>query len=579
MNAALPLGALLRREVVAQLRRVRSFVLVVIVLLILVWVVAAAWPSGSSLVWARMPMLSTQLLTGIVYYLLIGAGLFVPGIAATTIVVEREQQSWDLLRLTQLRPSSIVAGKALGAVCIYLLIIVALFPVVGALYFLVGIDWAQSVVSLGLVLLTAVTCSFAGVASSAWTRRSGPAVAWSYMMMLFVMGLPAAILLAVASVVVNMVFDATLPYVEAILSIVSPFPVLMASSFGTWASFTGVWLMFAGNIIYQVLLIAVLFFIALAGVRRRKVHAEAGGSTLAPPRLPRERVSLRRRLRERRIRRRKRRPPIPDGRNPIAVREIWWGTVGSSRSLRGVALLLVSISGVIALLASLDQWREIEAFLTIAVVVHGIIVIVLSAGLGAGIFTKEDELRGIDMLRITLMTPRDIVRGKFIAGLRMASYFSLFSVLSNGALYAAAWGEQRVVLVTLAAQGTILVCALIAVSAAMAVSVYARRTSVAVVGAFVACGAFFFGLPLLLGITDAIDTTNSTAQILYAFSSPIIGFFYAADQYDPSPYGGPAGAADFLTLWAVNCLEFLVVTCLIYLFASASYARYHARGK
>ena len=85
MNAA-PLGALLRREVITQLRRVRSFVMIVIVLLVLVWIVAASWPSGSTLVWAQLPLISTGLLTGIVFYLLIGAGLFVPGIAGTAIV-------------------------------------------------------------------------------------------------------------------------------------------------------------------------------------------------------------------------------------------------------------------------------------------------------------------------------------------------------------------------------------------------------------------------------------------------------------------------------------------------------------
>ena len=173
MIAAAPLGALLQREIVTQLRRVRSFVTILVVLLILVWIVGASWPTGGTLVWAQLPVISTGLLSSIVFCLLSGAGLFVPGIAGTAIVVEREQQSWDLLRLTQLRPSAIVAGKALSAVGMYLIVVIALFPVFGSLYFLVGIDWAQSVVSLTVVLMTALTCSFAGVARSSWTSRTG----------------------------------------------------------------------------------------------------------------------------------------------------------------------------------------------------------------------------------------------------------------------------------------------------------------------------------------------------------------------------------------------------------------------
>ena len=580
--SATPLGALLRREVVTQLRRARSFVIIVIVLLILVWVVAARWPSGDTLVWAQLPVISTGLLTGIVFCLLIGAGLFVPGVAGTAIVVEREQQSWDFLSLTQLRPASIVLGKALSAVGMYLILIIALFPVFGSLYFLVGVDWAQSVVSLGLVLLTAVTCSFAGVASSAWTRRTGPAIAWSYVSMLFVMGLPTAILLGMISFAWRTVFRETLTIANVLFPIISPYPVLLTSSFGRFTSFSGVWMMFAGNVVYQCLLIGVFFIIALAGVKRRQTPAAPGGLTSAsPPPLPRrrERVPLRQRLRERRWRRRKPRPPIPDRSNPIALREVWWGTVGSARTLRATGLLLVSVSAVFTMVLWANSWRDVEIFLPVCIAIHGILITVLGAGLSAGLFAKEHELRGMDMLRITLMTPRDVVRGKFIAGLRTALVLSVISVPANAPLYIVASNRPEAPLIVyLAAQVTVMICAALAVSLALAVSVLARRTSTAVVGGFIATSAAFFGLPALLALlSDAFTVPSGSAEFLLVFASPVVGFFYAADRYGPLRVDGGEDALEFLALWAVNSLTFILVTLAVYMVARACYARYRAR--
>ncbi len=580
MSAALPLGALLRREVVTQLRRVRSFVTILVVMLIVLWILAASWPSSNSIVWSQLSAISTGLMTGIVFYLLIGAGLFVPGIAGTAVVVEREQQSWELLALTQLRPASIVAGKAMSAVGIYLLLIIALFPVFGSLYFLVGIDWAQTVVSLSLVLLTAFTCSMVGVAASAWAQRTGPAIASAYVGMLFVMGLPTAILSGLITIVTMMVFNKPFPYATLMMTVTSPFPVLTMSSFGGWMSFGQVWGTFAAHAGYQCALILVAFFLAVAGVKRRKFRMlPAGESFGTPPPLPKQRVPLRQRLRERRWRRRKPRPPIPDRRNAMAVREIWWGAVGSGRTIRAVGLLLLGVSAVLTLILMETGLNNVDTILPASIGIHWVLINVLCAGMCASLFTKELELRGADMLRITLLTPDEVVRGKYIAGLRMAAIVCVLSLFCNAPLYFVATIQREAVPLYVAAQGSMFVCAVLAVSAALAVSVVVSRTSTAVVGAFIAGGILFFGAPFVLAMASGLFRGNvGEVNLFYAFSSPVVGFFYAADEYFQQNWGMRSGLT-FLLMWGVNCIEFLVVAVGIYLWTAGYYRNIRARDR
>ena len=83
----LPISALVRRELVTQLRRKRSFILLVAIALMMVWMIGVAWPSGN-VVWAMLPSISQTIVTGTSFMLLIVAALFIPGLAATTIVVE-----------------------------------------------------------------------------------------------------------------------------------------------------------------------------------------------------------------------------------------------------------------------------------------------------------------------------------------------------------------------------------------------------------------------------------------------------------------------------------------------------------
>ena len=233
----LPISALVRRELVTQMRRTRSLVLLLSIALIMVWIISAAWPS-ENVVWSMLPGISQGIVTGASFMLLVGAALFIPGLAATTVVVEKDRRSWDLLSLTLLRPTGIIAGKLLSAVGMFLFYVIAVFPMLAVVFFLVGIDWLQMALSLSLILMTCVTCGAVGMACSALSRKTVTAMAGSYFGMILVMGLPAIILAILLSILVRFFNGSLSPMAESLLVAMSPFYVLIETTLGPGLSRT-----------------------------------------------------------------------------------------------------------------------------------------------------------------------------------------------------------------------------------------------------------------------------------------------------------------------------------------------------
>jgi len=84
-----------------------------------------------------------------------------------------------------------------------------------------------------------------------------------------------------------------------------------------------------------------------------------------------------------------------------------------------------------------------------------------------------------------------------------------------------------------------------------------------------------FGPPFLMLMIGEFFHFNRgimDLRFLFAFSSPAAGVLYAAGEYG-SWNSASRHWGTFLSVWAVNCLEFLVVALGFYLFAQRFYAR------
>ena len=106
--------------------------------------------------------------------------LIVPGVTALSIVSERERQTLPLLQVTQLTPLQLILGKLSSSMSYFLLLLVAVAPVVAIPLLFGGMSFGDVFAALAMMLATAVMLGSASIAISSRARSSRGAVAGSY---------------------------------------------------------------------------------------------------------------------------------------------------------------------------------------------------------------------------------------------------------------------------------------------------------------------------------------------------------------------------------------------------------------
>ena len=116
-----------------------------------------------------------------VVLLQLGAVNFVtPAFTAGSIVGERENQTFDLLRTTPVRPKDIVRGKLLSGLLFTLLLLIATIPMQSMAFLFGGIELPELLIATLMLIVTATTFSAIGIYASTLMKRSIPATILSY---------------------------------------------------------------------------------------------------------------------------------------------------------------------------------------------------------------------------------------------------------------------------------------------------------------------------------------------------------------------------------------------------------------
>jgi ABC-2 type transport system permease protein len=126
-----------------------------------------------------------------------------PALTASAISGERERQTFDLLCTTLLPARSLVTGKLFSALSYIVLLIVAGVPLQSLAFFLGGVTPEEVILSVVLLLATALTFAVAGLFFSSLSRTTLGSTVLSYAFALTATaGIPmlASILLPVMSV-------------------------------------------------------------------------------------------------------------------------------------------------------------------------------------------------------------------------------------------------------------------------------------------------------------------------------------------------------------------------------------------
>jgi len=170
------------------------------------------------------------------------------------------------------------------------------------------------------------------------------------------------------------------------------------------------------------------------------------------------------------------------------------------------------------------------------------------------LFPREFEHNGMDMLRMTLLYPQEIVHGKLGAAviavlpLLAAALASLPLWLVSIAWHSEPQFEGESLQILLCGYGTLAVSATLAILISFLVSLWARRTYVAVVWAYVANIALFGGSSVALALL--FETTGiparQTGEAMAAFPSPFVAYIFSMT----------ASATPDIAFWALNAATY-----------------------
>ncbi|REJ69157.1 MAG: ABC transporter permease [Planctomycetota bacterium] len=175
----------LQRELVVNLRMHRAFLMLLGYLVALGAVVYAAWPEATRIDMTESGSGAARELVDLFFvgqYLL--ASLMAPSFAAGTITGEKERKTYESLLASPLRPSAIVLGKLLAALCHLGILIFCSLPIVMLCVPLGGVSLYEVLAAYLALAVSVISFGMIGVACSSIFRRTVAALTVSYLIIL-----------------------------------------------------------------------------------------------------------------------------------------------------------------------------------------------------------------------------------------------------------------------------------------------------------------------------------------------------------------------------------------------------------
>jgi hypothetical protein len=534
MNLVVPSMALVKRELLTSLRRKRSFFLLLAVVSVVFYFFFSALLNADKLTFAYLARIAEYELHSLTRFLLFVGVLLVPAIAGASICVEKQQNSFDLLHASLIRPSGILFAKMINALALFFLMVLAILPIVGVSFFFVGIDWIQFSLSFLQIALTVTGCAAAGLLCSAWFYRTIPALVTAFFVSLSYVLNPLW-LLSLTLVKWSRTSFGLDSSLEAILERTSA-PFFLDLLY--WGGITPEIL--ACNLLYHAVFIFACLGAALLILRRppqgiqvdtRKPIDDIGILQARRTRFPYYLIDPQRR-----------REAIPDGRNPMYAKEMLSAFFG--RRTHRVRIFYCSMVAVFLPVLGMLRAGGPQVGMVTEAMLHCQTLFLLSVIplTVANALPKEYELGNVDALRITLLRPRNIVLGKlfgsamnlapFVLGATASTLLCIvFAIIDNP------WGAMFRIVTCYAIMFVSLLCAF---SSALYVSTFYRKTLQALVAVYVAEIALLLGV--FVGTKTVMGFLFENRRNIYVSRSvnysPMTNFFLDLSDFSwANPFG------------------------------------------
>ena len=159
-----PFTSIVRYELVRRLRTLRPFLMLLAAVGIASAFIISGWPRDAQYFFNMGRMSSLVILVSCLVTWCAAAILVLPVYGGVSVILERQQETFDQVFLTLITPSGIVLGKLLNTLGMFLLIVLSMLPLVATSYFLIGLDVSSFLVSV--LILLSVAYSIASISIS-----------------------------------------------------------------------------------------------------------------------------------------------------------------------------------------------------------------------------------------------------------------------------------------------------------------------------------------------------------------------------------------------------------------------------
>ncbi len=446
----------LQRELLVNLRMNRAFVLLFAYVALLAIVVVVAWPQAQTIDMSADPIGGKSLVNLIFLEQYLLASLMAPSFAAGAITGEKERKSYEMLLASPLRPEAIVLGKLLASLSHLAILIFCSLPVVMLCLPLGGVSLYEVLAVYLAVILSTITFGMISLAASSYFRRTSSSLVVSYLIVL-----P----LALAGLFFWSVFE-------------------RAAEFRLFATVT-----------FLPIIALVVCGVLFVATSRRLLHPPDVGSegkeVVDEVMEQKQAVGLiiqRDKFPDKLFAPAKRDDLLADGTNPIFDKEMR-SEIFSQGTLMPRVVIQVSMALAVPLMAAcLFLFPDQAPWYISYVIVFNMLV---GPVFSAGSVTSERERETLDLLLVTLLSPWQILWGKLVSALRVATVltcFLLWPLVLACMLVSTYWNNWATVL------GYLVVVFLTAVTTstmALFCSVLFRKTSVAMMNSYLLMAVLF----------------------------------------------------------------------------------------
>ena len=175
---------ILKRELTTALRAPVTLALAALYLVVLGGLIGWMWPEEGIFSLAAQASRSILLVFTVTQLLLVI--LYAPAFAAASITSEKEQNTYDLLFATQLRPKDIIIGKLCSSITTLLMFVVLSLPFFAACFFLGAVSVREAVVIYLVATASSVFFGLLGLCVSAVVSSSHTALVATYLFILLI---------------------------------------------------------------------------------------------------------------------------------------------------------------------------------------------------------------------------------------------------------------------------------------------------------------------------------------------------------------------------------------------------------